>query len=313
LPVIVISALNEIDPVVRCIELGAEDFILKPFNPTLLRARVTATLEKKFLRDRTRDELRRKQVELNEARTLQLALAPLAFHGAVNGHSVSIEVVLEPAREVGGDLVDHFQIGEDLLVLALGDVSDKGAGAAMMMARTHALLRGLAARPDAETLFRNPEQALDLLNATLSVGNSSGMFVTFLLASVNLATGDVAYVRAGHVPPFLRRAAGPVERLNVLGGLPLGMPEQAAYRSGTTIMAPGDRILVVTDGYTEAEDPAGALFGAAPIEAFMAALAADDAAPLRTLTERVHSFEAGRPPSDDMAAILLSLGPGAGK
>jgi sigma-B regulation protein RsbU (phosphoserine phosphatase) len=57
LPVIVISALNEIEPVVRCIELGAEDFILKPFNPTLLRARVTATLEKKVLRDRTRDEI----------------------------------------------------------------------------------------------------------------------------------------------------------------------------------------------------------------------------------------------------------------
>jgi phosphoserine phosphatase RsbU/P len=231
----------------------------------------------------------------------------------VNGHSVSIEVVLEPAREVGGDLVDHFQIGEDLLVLALGDVSDKGAGAAMMMARTHALLRGLAARPDAETLFRNPAQALDLLNATLSVGNSSGMFVTFLLASVDLANGGVAYVRAGHVPPFLSRAGGSVERLNALGGLPLGMPEQAAYRSSTAVMAPGDRILVVTDGYTEAEDPAGALFGAAPIEAFMAALAADAAAPLRTLTERVHSFESGRPPSDDMAAILLSLGAGAGK
>src|SRR3989441_116043 len=76
LPIIVISALNEIDPVVRCIELGAEDFVFKPFNPTLLRARVMATLEKKALRDATREELRRKQAELAEARTLQLALAP---------------------------------------------------------------------------------------------------------------------------------------------------------------------------------------------------------------------------------------------
>src|SRR5262249_11898414 len=76
LPIIVISALNEIDPIVRCIELGAEDFIFKPFNPTLLRARVLATLEKKLLRDRVREELRRKQMELNEARILQLALVP---------------------------------------------------------------------------------------------------------------------------------------------------------------------------------------------------------------------------------------------
>ena len=79
LPVIVISALDEVEPVVRCIELGAADFIVKPFNPTLLRARVLTTLEKKALTDRTRDgELKRKQYELNEARTLQLALVHAA-------------------------------------------------------------------------------------------------------------------------------------------------------------------------------------------------------------------------------------------
>ena len=74
LPIIVISAMSEIEAVVRCVELGAEDFLFKPFNPTLLRARVLATLEKKALRDAMRDELKRKQAELNEARTLQLAL-----------------------------------------------------------------------------------------------------------------------------------------------------------------------------------------------------------------------------------------------
>ncbi|MFD2030555.1 PleD family two-component system response regulator [Ancylobacter dichloromethanicus] len=85
LPVIVVSALNEIEPVVRCIELGADDFIFKPFNPTLLRARVLATLEKKGLRDRTRDELKRKQAELTEARTLQLALVPPPSPGPLAG------------------------------------------------------------------------------------------------------------------------------------------------------------------------------------------------------------------------------------
>jgi sigma-B regulation protein RsbU (phosphoserine phosphatase) len=85
LPIVVISAINEIEPIARCIELGAEDFIFKPFNPTLLRARVMASLEKKALRDRTREELRRKQIELNEARTLQLALSPPGFRGVVRG------------------------------------------------------------------------------------------------------------------------------------------------------------------------------------------------------------------------------------
>jgi sigma-B regulation protein RsbU (phosphoserine phosphatase) len=157
LPVVVISALNEIEPVVRCVELGAEDFMFKPFNPTLLRARVMASLEKKALRDRTRDELRRKQMELDEARTLQLALVPAPLRDSIGGRTVAVDAVLEPAKEVGGDLVDHFRIGEDLLVVSVGDVSDKGAGAALMMARTHALVRGLSVRPDAAALFREPE------------------------------------------------------------------------------------------------------------------------------------------------------------
>jgi phosphoserine phosphatase RsbU/P len=307
LPIVVISALNEIEPVARCIELGAEDFIFKPFNPTLLRARVLASLEKKALRDRTREELRRKQIELNEARTLQLALAPSGFHGVVNGRAVAIEAVLEPAREVGGDLVDHFQIGNGLLVLAVGDVSDKGAGAAMMMARTHALLRGLAARPDAESLFRSPEMAVALVNRALASGNSGAMFVTLVLASVDLATASLAYVRAGHVPPFLRRETGSVERLNEVGGLPLGLAEQAVYKSATSALRPGDRILIVTDGYTEAENPDGTLIGSAAIEKFLTNLKVEDAAPLRTLTDMVRAYEAGRPASDDMAAILLAF------
>jgi phosphoserine phosphatase RsbU/P len=310
LPVVVISALNEIEPVVRCVELGAEDFIFKPFNPTLLRARVLATLEKKALRDQTREELRRKQAELNEARTLQLALAPPAFRGLVSGRQVMIDVLLEPAKEVGGDLVDHFRIGEDLLVLALGDVSDKGAGAALMMARTHALIRGLSVRPDAKALFENPERAVDLINAALAAGNESCMFVTFFLATVDLARNRVGYVRAGHVPPFVRRAGGATERLTALGGLPLGMIEGAAYTSQATDFAAGDRILVLTDGFTEASDPAGALFGEARIEAVMAAIPDDDAATLRTLTAQVRAFEAGQPAFDDMAAILLWLEPG---
>ena len=90
LPIIVISAMSEIEAVVRCVELGAEDFLFKPFNPTLLRARVLATLEKKTLRDAMRDELKRKQAELNEARKngttycLQLVKEAVAPEGPVN-------------------------------------------------------------------------------------------------------------------------------------------------------------------------------------------------------------------------------------
>ena len=307
LPVIVISALNEIDPVVRCIELGAADFMFKPFNPTLLRARVLTTLEKKALTDRTRDELKRKQHELNEARTLQLALAPLPFTGKLSGRSLSIDVLLEPAKEVGGDLVDHFRIGDDLVVLALGDVSDKGAGAALMMARTHAMLRALTARPDAASLFREPHQAIGIVNAALAEGNASCMFVTFLLASFDLGTGRLAYVRAGHIPPFHRDGSGKVARLRRMSGPPLGLIETTKYQADAVMLAPGDRLLIVTDGFTEAHDPDDSMYGEARVEEFLTSLAPSETEPLKRLAALVRAFEAGRPAFDDMAAILLSF------
>jgi sigma-B regulation protein RsbU (phosphoserine phosphatase) len=308
LPIIVISALNEIDPIVRCIELGADDFIFKPFNPTLLRARVLATLEKKQLRDRTREELRRKQMELNEARTLQLALVPPKFSETVAGRQVIIDVALEPAKEVGGDLVDHFQLSDGKIVVALGDVSDKGAGAALIMARTHSLIRGLSARPDAPALFGKPEQALNIVNAALAAGNATCMFVTFFLGVLDLAANRLAYVRAGHVAPFLRRADGSIERLGQAGGLPLGMMEGTAYAPSAVAFNTGDALLVVTDGFTEAHDPAGALYGDERIERYLAARDPKADGALGDLIKDVRSFEAGHPASDDMAAVLLALG-----
>ena len=227
LPVIVISAMNEMESIVRAIELGAEDFLLKPFDPTLLRARVLATLEKKQLRDHMREELARKLTELAEARSLQLALVPEPH---ADDH-LTIDLVLEPAREIGGDLVDHVQLPDGRHVLAVGDVSDKGAGAALVMARTHALLRGLVTRPDAPALLADLAAAARALNAELAANNPSCMFVTFLLAVFDPATGGLDYVRCGHVPPFLRRTDGTVERLNLAGGLPLGVSEAAPLQS----------------------------------------------------------------------------------
>lgn len=307
LPVIVISALNEMDPVVRCIELGADDYMFKPFNPTLLRARVLATLEKKGLRDRTREELRRKQMELNEARTLQLSLLPPPFSARLAGRPVSVDVLLEPAKEVGGDLVDHFVVGDDLLVLALGDVSDKGAGSALMMARTHAMLRALSVRPDAPEIFRDPERAAGLVNVALANGNAGCMFVTFVLASFDAASGRFAYVRAGHIPPYLRRASGELVRLERLSGPPLGLDETVRYRPDSLTLGAGDRVLIVTDGFTEAMDAGGALYGDTRVAAFTAAISPGDAAPLRRLYSEVRAYEEQRPASDDMAAILLTI------
>jgi sigma-B regulation protein RsbU (phosphoserine phosphatase) len=239
---------------------------------------------------------------------LQLELVPAPLRLAIGATSVAVDVVLEPANEVGGDLVDCFPVA-DRLVLVLGDVSHKGAGAALFMARTHSLIRGLAARPDAETLFGAPAQALRLVNAALASNNATCMFVTLFLATLDLQSGRLDYVCAGHVPPWLRRASASLERLDGPGGPPLGLVEDVTYREGTVVLAPGDRLLAVTDGVTEAVDPSDAMFGEARLEAFLTGVGPQDVDVPARLTAAVRAFEAGRPAFDDIAAMLVTMGP----
>jgi PAS domain S-box-containing protein len=256
------------------------------------------------------EELRRRRAELDEARRLQLDLVPAPLRLMVGTTGVAVDVVLEPANEVGGDLVDCFPVA-DRLVLVLGDVSHKGAGAALFMARTHSLIRGLAARPDAETLFAAPAQALRLVNAALVSNNATCMFVTLFLATLDVQSGRLDYVCAGHVPPWLRRVSGGLERLDGPGGPPLGLVEDMTYREATVLLGPGDWLLAVTDGVTKAADPSDAMFGEARLEAFLAAVGPREADVLARLTAEVRAFEAGRPAFDDIAAMLVTIGRGA--
>jgi serine phosphatase RsbU (regulator of sigma subunit) len=277
---------------------------LEAAHAALTKAHAELTASRELIRL----ELERKQAELAEAHTLQLALAPPAFQGLVGRSIVSVDVVLEPAKEVGGDLVDYFCIGDELLVLLLGDVANKGAGAALMMARTHALFRGLMVHPEAPLLFRAPEQAARIVNATLAAGNDGCMFVTLLVATFDGSSNRLAYTRAGHVPPFLRRADGGLERLSEAGGPPLGLLEHAKYRSATVTLGPGDELLIVTDGITEAMDPSLHLFGEARIADAIGHRGGIGS--LERLLGEVRAFEAGNAPSDDIAAVLLKLAPG---
>ncbi len=300
----------------RRVQQRAYDMTLLQEKEVLLNRRLEAANEAlratqrelEASRDAVRRELARKQAELAEARTLQLALAPPSFAGMVGARALTVDVVLEPAKEVGGDLVDHFCIDNDVLVLLLGDVSDKGAGAALMMARTHALFRGLKGRPDASLLFRAPENAVRLVNATLAAGNASCMFVTLLIAAFDAATNRLSYTRAGHVPPFLRRSGGAVERLGAGGGLPLGLSEDAVYRSAEVTLAAGDELLIVTDGITEAMDPSQGLFGEDRVTELMRHRGSPDTTLLLRLLTDVRAFEAGGIQSDDIAAVTLRIG-----
>jgi phosphoserine phosphatase RsbU/P len=203
LPIIMISALNEIDSVVRCVELGAVDYLLKPFNPVLLKARLGATLEKKRLRDEVNAHLARLRAELDAARKLQLAMVPQTFPAPSAELPVDLFAMMEPAREVGGDLYDFFPTADGRFCFLIGDVSGKGMPAALFMARTKSLIR------IATELMRSPDggppSAADIIgrvNRELSQNNPDMMFVTLFYALLTPATGEIQFCNAGHNPPY---------------------------------------------------------------------------------------------------------------
>jgi sigma-B regulation protein RsbU (phosphoserine phosphatase) len=209
LPVIMISALNEINSVVRCIELGAVDYLLKPFNPVMLKARLGSTLEKKKLRDEIDAHLARLEAELDAARRLQLGMVPQSFPAPTAELPIDLFASMEPAREVGGDLYDFFITEDGKLCFLVGDVSGKGMPAALFMARAKSLIRL------ATELMRSPDGAsasasdiITRVNRELCRDNSDMMFVTLFLAILTPDTGDVEYCNAGHNAPYHLKGSG---------------------------------------------------------------------------------------------------------
>src|SRR6476660_3122325 len=203
LPVIMISALTEMSSMARCIELGAVDYLLKPFNPILLKARLGATLEKKRLRDEVDAHLARLQEELDSARRLQMAMVPQSFPSPSPDFPIDLCASMEPAREVGGDLYDFFITEDGRLCFLVGDVSGKGMPAALFMARAKSLIRL------ATELMRSPDGAsasasniITPVDRELCRDNSDMMSVTLFLAILTPDTWHVEYCNAGHNAPY---------------------------------------------------------------------------------------------------------------
>ena len=311
IPVIMISALNELDSVVRCIELGAEDYLPKPFNPTLLRARVGASLEKKRLRDEVRASLARLEQEMDAARKLQLGMLPQAFPACTPEQPVEIHALMEPAREVGGDLYDFFYASENLFCFLVGDVSGKGAAAAMFMARTRSLVRmavQLGQRTGGDQI--TPMHIAEAVNHELCQNNRDRMFVTLFLGVLDAKTGVLTYVNAGHLAPCVLHAAGGIESVGDKPAMPLAVRAGAPYQERTVTLSPGDTVLVFSDGVTEAMNTADELYGN---ERLLADLRASSALTpeemVRAIKGKVDAFTGEASKFDDVTMLALRWQP----
>jgi sigma-B regulation protein RsbU (phosphoserine phosphatase) len=307
--VVMISALDDIKKIAQCIERGAEDYLPKPFDPVLLRARVSACLEKRRLRDQAQEYSDRLERELQAARDIQMGMVPTIFPAPESNRPVEIYATLEPARQVGGDLYDFFYNDEGQLCFLIGDVSDKGAPAALFMARTKALVRLVA------DLLRTsdggpptPEQIMNRVNEELCRDNGTQMFVTLLLGVLDPISGALKCCNAGHLAPYVLGRNG-VKPLETARGIPLGISVSRGYDSTGWTLSPGDCLFIFTDGITEAMDSEGKLFGKERLEEALRAVAGEDPTKIvAAVIKKISKFTNAAPQSDDIAAMALRYG-----
>jgi sigma-B regulation protein RsbU (phosphoserine phosphatase) len=304
IPVIMISALDELESVVRCIELGAEDYLPKPFNATLLRARIGASLEKKRLRDELLRHTLRMERELATAREIQLGMVPTSFPSPSAQCPLSVYGSLHPAREIGGDLYDCFRLDARRLCLVVADVSDKGASAALFMARTKTVIRLLATRMGTAQGLAEPSALVACINEELCRDNPLAMFVTLVVAIVNGATGEVAWSNAGHTSPCAIDADGTLLMLSERHGIPLGIKPAARFGSARISLDRNSAFFLYTDGITEATDEHGSFFGEAGLQVALRSCACNAPEQLIAAVLRdVRSFSGSAAASDDIAAL----------
>jgi sigma-B regulation protein RsbU (phosphoserine phosphatase) len=184
-----------------------------------------------------------------------MSFLPKHFPPFPEKQEFDIYATLIPAKEVGGDLYDFFLLDDRHLFFSIGDVSGKGVPAALFMAVSKTLMKGIAS----ENI--PPSSILERTNQELCVDNDTMMFCTVFCGILNFMTGELAYANAGHNPPLIIESSGSKPRwLNVTPEIMLGVMEDAVYSTQVTIMKPGDSLILYTDGVTEAMDHENKLY-----------------------------------------------------
>jgi sigma-B regulation protein RsbU (phosphoserine phosphatase) len=208
------------------------------------------------------DQLVSLQQDLQTAHDIQQAILPKIFPPFPSRNEFEIFASMIPAREVGGDFFDFFMIDNDRLGFVIGDVSGKGVTAAIFMAVSRTLIRatGLKGIPAGE--------CMNYVNRLLCNESVSCMFVTVFYGILNTVTGEMEYVNAGHNPPYLS-SRNRVDKIEMTGGVILGCIEEHQYRSRQIRLEPGDRLLLYTDGVTEAFNRDGNVYGDDRLEQFI--------------------------------------------
>ena len=297
LPIMFLSSLEDVKDKARGFEVGGNDYLTKPFEVLEVKARVRSLLKAKSYADAVKAAAER---DLRIAREIQTGLLPADVPGQIKGTGLDVFAVLEPARQVGGDLFEVLRLGPDRVMLAVGDVSGKGIPAALFMAVAMTLLRSMARQGYAL------EEILRRMNDELLEQNPRGMFVTLQCMVFDLAAKTITCASAGHHAAVRVIPGKPPGMVFTSSGRVLGLLPVGNISSETIPLEPGQTTVLYTDGVNEAFDPNDQLFGD---DRLLAQLQASSGHSARETTlgvlDAVRRHAAGAKQSDDITILSV--------
>lgn len=264
-PIVVMTGWGSVGLAVEAMQHGVGDFVEKPWvNVRLLeilkkqlqigrqkRAAKQQALEKTHAQDEAALQLQQRDREMNEARAIQQGFLPQEIP-QLPGYQIA--AAWQPARIVGGDYYDVLPFDDNSVSLCIADVAGKGMPAAMLMSNFQAGVRGFASPS------LSPDALCQKLNTLVSRNIAADRFITFFYACLDGASRRLSYANAGHNPPFVLHRDGSHHRLDV-GGSVLGVFKQQSFETDTIQLSSGDRVVLFTDGVTEAHDADKEEFG----------------------------------------------------
>jgi phosphoserine phosphatase RsbU/P len=248
LPVVVMTGWGSVDIAVEAMRRGVRDFVQKPWD----NAHLIATLKNEIDEGRVRRKREAaEQRELSEALKIQRRLLPQQVP-QIDGWELAVS--WQPASGVGGDCFDTIRFSDARLAMSIADVVGKGIPAALLMSNLQAAVRAFASE------VVDPRELCLQVNRILCGNIAEGRFISFFYAVLDAGAGTLTYTNAGHYLPMLVRADGTTERLGI-GGPVLGVIADADYDQAHVGLATGDRLVLFTDGLTEARSPSDEEFG----------------------------------------------------
>ncbi len=303
IPIIFLTTQDQTADEAEGFSLGAADYIHKPVNPQILKARVATHVALKQSIDDLHElsealvqAKERMEKELKVGHDLQKSMLPDVVP---DSNHFELCASMDAAREVGGDFYDYFMLNDQELWFCVADVSGKGVPSALFMAMTKILLKSQS-RDD-----RTSSKVMTRVNSILAEDNPECMFVTVFLGVMEVSTGTITYTNAGHNLPLIKRANGTVHTVPDSHGPIMGVRE-GEYGESLIELGPGDTLLVYTDGVTEAMDVEGQLYSDQRLVNVLQSIDLPTAeSMLKAVRASVDDFSLGAEQADDITMIAL--------